>query len=153
MTFFPCTLPLVRCFQFQGIIWKTEHGGENPDFDFAPLLPTLLTYKPFILRPVSVVSASFYRLLQMVLPCFRWLQLVLDGYRSFQVVLDRSSDGFSSFLLVSTKNSTIRAKKSIELRRLECVCLNMFYSCSFSWFFLLELKESYNFATIKSRNY
>ena len=41
-TFFPCTLRLVRCFQFQGMIWKTEHGGENPDFDFAPLLFTLL---------------------------------------------------------------------------------------------------------------
>ena len=41
-TFFPCTLRLVRCFQFQGMIWKTEHGSENPDFDFVPLLFTLL---------------------------------------------------------------------------------------------------------------
>ena len=26
-TFFPCTLQLVRCFQFQGMIWKTETGS------------------------------------------------------------------------------------------------------------------------------
>ena len=25
------------------MIWKTEHSGENPDFDFVPLLFTLLT--------------------------------------------------------------------------------------------------------------
>ena len=47
--FFLCTLRLVRCFQFQGMIWKTEHGGENPDFGFILLLFTLLTLKPFIL--------------------------------------------------------------------------------------------------------
>ena len=42
-TFFPCTLWMVRCFHFQGMIWKKEHGGENPDFDFVPFLFTLLT--------------------------------------------------------------------------------------------------------------
>ena len=42
-TFFPCTLLLVRWFQFQGMIWKMEHCGENPDFDFVPLLFNLLT--------------------------------------------------------------------------------------------------------------
>ena len=30
-------------FNFRGTIWKTEHGGENPDIDFVPLLFTLLT--------------------------------------------------------------------------------------------------------------
>ena len=39
------------------MIWKTEHGGKNPDFDFIPLLFTLL---PFVLRPVSVVAASCF---------------------------------------------------------------------------------------------
>ena len=59
-TFFRCTLRLVRCFQFQGMIWKMEecrvsknialkHGRENPDFDFVPLLFTLVTEKPFTL--------------------------------------------------------------------------------------------------------
>ena len=47
----------VRCFQFQSMIWKTEHGGENPDFDFVPRLFTLLTYLPYILHPASVVAA------------------------------------------------------------------------------------------------
>ena len=42
-----------RCSQFHGMIWKTEeyrvsknialYGGENPDFDFVPLLFILLT--------------------------------------------------------------------------------------------------------------
>ena len=41
--FFPCTLRFVRCFGFQGMILKTGHSGENPDFDFVPLLFTLLT--------------------------------------------------------------------------------------------------------------
>ena len=44
-TFFPFTLRVVRCFRFQGMIWKTEHGGENPDFGFVPPLFTLLTLK------------------------------------------------------------------------------------------------------------
>ena len=39
------------------MIWKTEHGGENPDFDFVPRLFTLLTYLPYILHPASVVAA------------------------------------------------------------------------------------------------
>ena len=53
-TFLPCTLQLVRCFQFQGMIYKTKechvskniakkHGGENLDFDFVLLLFSLLT--------------------------------------------------------------------------------------------------------------
>ena len=52
------------------MIWKTEeyrvsknialHGGENPDFDFVPLLFILLTYKPFILRSVSFVAANCF---------------------------------------------------------------------------------------------
>ena len=60
MTFFPCTLWLVKCFKSQGMIWKTEHGGESPNFDFVPRLSTWLTYKPFISRPVSVVAASCF---------------------------------------------------------------------------------------------
>ena len=46
-TFFPCILWFVRCFQFQGIIWKTEHDGDNLNFDFVPLLFILLTLNPF----------------------------------------------------------------------------------------------------------
>ena len=42
-TFFPFTLRLVGCFQFQFMIWKTEQNSEDPNFDFVPLLFTLLT--------------------------------------------------------------------------------------------------------------
>ena len=55
-TFFPYFLQLVRYFQFQVMIWKMEkchvskntelrkeHGSKNPNFDFVPLLFTLLT--------------------------------------------------------------------------------------------------------------
>ena len=52
------------------MIWKTgkccvskntalKNGGENPDFDFIPLLFTLLTEKPFVLRPVSFIATSY----------------------------------------------------------------------------------------------
>ena len=74
--FLPCTLWLFRCFQFLGMIWKTEHGGENPDFDFVLFLFTLLTEKPVILHPVSVVATSFFNCigsLEMVFARFRWL--------------------------------------------------------------------------------
>ena len=92
-TLFLCTLWLVRCFQFQGMIWKTKeyrvsktialkNGNENPDYDFVPLFFTLLTSNPFILRPVSVVSAICFKYLG---PC-RWFQVVLDRFRSFQFV-------------------------------------------------------------------
>ena len=37
-----------------------KHGGENPDFDFVPFLFTLLTEKPFILRPASVATATCF---------------------------------------------------------------------------------------------
>ena len=41
--FLPCSLRLVSCFQFLVMIWKTEHGAGNRDFDFVVLLFTLLT--------------------------------------------------------------------------------------------------------------
>ena len=44
MIHIPCTLRLVRCFQFQGMIWKTEHGSENSDFDFVSLLRSLRSF-------------------------------------------------------------------------------------------------------------
>ena len=56
------------CFQFQGVIWKMEHGSEKTDFDFVPLLFTLLTQNSFILRPVSSVAASYFNYIG---PC-RW---------------------------------------------------------------------------------
>ena len=59
-TFFPFTLELVRCFQFQGMIWKTEHDGENPDFDFVPLLFTLLWLKNHLSCVLSVVAVSCF---------------------------------------------------------------------------------------------
>ena len=59
-TLFPCTLLVVRCFEFQGMIWKTEHCSENPDFDLVPLLFTLLTQKTFIWHPVSVVAGGCF---------------------------------------------------------------------------------------------
>ena len=65
-TFFPFTLQLVRCFQFQSMIWKMEHGSENPNFYFVLLLFALLTPKPFILCPVSVVAASCFNYID---PC------------------------------------------------------------------------------------
>ena len=56
-----------------------EYGGENPDFDFVPLLFTLQTQKAFILRPVSVVAGSCFNDIGPR-TCF---QLVLDRFRSF----------------------------------------------------------------------
>ena len=54
------------------MIWKTEHGGENPDFDFL----LLFTEKPFILRPVSVVAASCFSYIGP----WKWFYFVLGGF-------------------------------------------------------------------------
>ena len=56
------------------MIWKMKHGGENPDFDFVLFLFTLLTEKPVILHPVSVVAASCFN-------CIGSLEMVFTRFR------------------------------------------------------------------------
>ena len=47
-TFFPCTLRLIRCFQFQGMIWKTEECCVSKKYcikNMAVIIPILILFR------------------------------------------------------------------------------------------------------------
>ena len=93
-TFFPCTLRLVMCFQYQGMVWKTEECYEKQRqksrFWFSSAFVYFAALKTIYFAPVPVVAASCFNYID---PC-RWFQLVLDGFSSSYMVLG----GFSLFL-------------------------------------------------------
>ena len=82
---FACTLRLIKCYQFQNMIWKTEECRVIINielkiwrskfvfwwyyFDFVPILFTLLTFSCLY---CSCKLFQLYGLLQMVLARFRW---------------------------------------------------------------------------------
>ena len=76
-TFFPCTLRLVRYFQFPGMIWKTEYGSENSDFDFVSLLRSLRSFTWASCGCFSPAQIWYREIFVNLLSFFSSLQLYL----------------------------------------------------------------------------
>ena len=113
-TFFPCTLRLVRCFQFKGMMENMTAkipililflfcllcGLKNHSFWVLSLLQLQV-----VLMAVLIIQALVARWFQVSLDGFSSFQMVLGRFRGcfldrFKVNLARPSDGFSSFQMV-----------------------------------------------------